>query len=321
MSTDRHSYVAFYPSDWIGGTARMTPMQELVYFRVCCWIWDKAAPCPRSELPLMLGAIDDWRGVIDDLLASGKLTDEGDFIGSPRAEIEANKARDLWEKKSRGGKRGASKTNANSGKSMTPDGSADGTHGGSHDDSDAESDDGTGAGVPAQNQNQNQKGKAARANALPPADEFSLPRDMQPKCRLADKFVDLYEQHWPNNASLPPPTMGLESEAANWLVRLSESKIAEIMETQFRQLAAKGLSPPRGFKLLQRDLETAAGKARGTSDEGAASSVRRSAESQSYAEQQRRRTRWTILSNKPVLSDGEAAEFAGLDQVFGRKAG
>ena len=49
MSAGRHSYVPFYASDWIAGTARMTPMQELIYFRVCCYIWDKAEPVPDGE--------------------------------------------------------------------------------------------------------------------------------------------------------------------------------------------------------------------------------------------------------------------------------
>lgn len=152
MSEGRHSYVRFFPSDWIGGTARMTPMQELVYFRICCWIWDKAEPVPASELPLMLGGIDGWREIVADLIAAGKLDGSPDGsadggVGNSRALIEANQALNVWRAKSQGGKRGACKTNAKpvSG-GGTPDASPDSTPGGTHD--------GMGPALPTQNQNQ-----------------------------------------------------------------------------------------------------------------------------------------------------------------------
>jgi hypothetical protein len=125
MAINRHSFVAFYPSDWLGGTARMTRMHKSIYFDVCCYIWDQNRPCPPAELPLMLGDLPDWRSYVEDLVAAGKLirNDDGSLT-NPKAAEEAEKAFSLWERKSAGGKRGAAKTN-------TPAGSADGSPAGS----------------------------------------------------------------------------------------------------------------------------------------------------------------------------------------------
>lgn len=144
MAEGRHSFVAFYPSDWIGGTARMTRLQRSVYFDICCYNWDKAEDCPLSELALMLGDIDGWQGIVDLLVAAGKLyrTPDGS-LGSTKAMSEAKKAFDLWAKKSKGGKAGANKTNSGSG-----DGTPDSTP--------AKTPVGSVPGVPSQNQNQNQ---------------------------------------------------------------------------------------------------------------------------------------------------------------------
>lgn len=146
--SDRHSYVRFFPSDWLGGTARMTRMHKSVYFDICCYQWDKAQPCPASELPLMLGDLSNWRAIVEDLIAAGKLErGNDDSLSNPRAATEAQWSFDQWERKSRGGRAGAEKTNT-------------GSAGGSAAKTPAHSPAGTPAGsghrVPAQNQNQNQ---------------------------------------------------------------------------------------------------------------------------------------------------------------------
>jgi hypothetical protein len=116
MAEGRHSFVAFYPSDWVGGTARMTRTHRSVYFDVCCYIWDKAEPCPASELPLMLGDLPNWRDLLQDLVDARKLFREEDgSVTNPKAMEEASKALDLWERKSAGGRRGAAATNATEG--------------------------------------------------------------------------------------------------------------------------------------------------------------------------------------------------------------
>ena len=149
MSEGRHSYVPFYASDWIAGTSRMTPMQELIYFRVCCYIWDKAEPCPEAELPLMLGAIDGWVDTLNQLIAAHKLfkSPDGSLVNTKALSVAEN-SKMLWEKKSAGGKKGARKTN-----SATPAESPADTP----DSTPVESPGGTRVRVPTHNQNQNHK--------------------------------------------------------------------------------------------------------------------------------------------------------------------
>ena len=116
MSAGRHSYIAFYPSDWKGGTAQMTRTHRSVYFDICLYIWDYAKPCPEKALPVMLGDVEDWRRYVDDLVAAEKLhrTPDGSLYAT-KALAEAKKAFDLWEKKSKGGKSAAKKTNEDNG--------------------------------------------------------------------------------------------------------------------------------------------------------------------------------------------------------------
>lgn len=104
MTTKRHSYVRFYPSDWNGGTARMTRLHRSVYFDICCYNWDKGEPCPQSELSLMLLDLDNGSAIVAQLIATGKLAQDEQGVYSPRALEEAEYAYDQWEKRSRGGK-------------------------------------------------------------------------------------------------------------------------------------------------------------------------------------------------------------------------
>jgi hypothetical protein len=73
MANGRHSYVAFYPSDWLAGVARMSRKHRSVYFDVCCYNWDQNRPCPEAHLAVMLGDMKDWRVIVDELVAIGKL--------------------------------------------------------------------------------------------------------------------------------------------------------------------------------------------------------------------------------------------------------
>ncbi len=150
-------------------------------------------------------------------------------------------------------------------------------------------------------------------------DEFSIPRDMQPKCRLADKFVALYQKHWPNESRMPPLTMNLEAEAATWLGQLAEGKIAAVLEDQMRRIAEKGNPPPRSLAMFRNDLQTAAAKAKGTSDEGGDARHQAFLKSQAFSELQRRRSRWIHL--KPlaleVMTPQERADWDVLNKEFG----
>jgi hypothetical protein len=110
----RHSYVRFFPSDWLAGTARMSRLHKSVYFDICCYIWDKAAAVPAGELRLMVSDLPDGMQYVHDLIDAGKLfrCEGTGEVCNVRALAEAKSSRDLWEKKSRGGTLGASKTNA-----------------------------------------------------------------------------------------------------------------------------------------------------------------------------------------------------------------
>jgi hypothetical protein len=87
----------------------MSRMHRSIYFDVCCYIWDTNKPCPPVEQSLMLSDVRNWRELVDDLVASGKLTRHDDgSISNDKALAESGKAFDLWARKSAGGKAGKS---------------------------------------------------------------------------------------------------------------------------------------------------------------------------------------------------------------------
>jgi len=186
MAVNRHSYVGFYASDWLAGTARMTRLHKSIYFDVCCYIWDQARPCPAAELPLMLGDLPNWRDLVQDLVDAGKLVrgDDGSLCNE-RAISEAEKAFDLWQKKSAGGRTGAGKTNKRkSSKSGTPDGTPDRSPAGTPDGSSPKT-----AGSPdaePEPEPEPTLGVEARAGAKPTAvDPFGPIGDLTARCGRA----------------------------------------------------------------------------------------------------------------------------------------
>ena len=105
MANDRHSYVEFYPSDWTAGTAYMPPLVEWVYLQVCLYNWDKREPLPASQAPMRLSRSPSWQADLDMLIDAGKvIKTQGGGLFVERAMVAANKAYDLWERKSRGGR-------------------------------------------------------------------------------------------------------------------------------------------------------------------------------------------------------------------------
>ena len=107
MPAERHSYVRFFPSDWVGGTARLPRMHRSVYFDICCYIWDTAKPVPPLEARLMLSDVPEAEAILEDLILMGKVErlDNG-CLSVARAMDEAERAFDQWEKRSFGGKGG-----------------------------------------------------------------------------------------------------------------------------------------------------------------------------------------------------------------------
>lgn len=107
----RHSYVRFFMDDWAGGTQRMTRLIRSVYFDVCLYNWDKAAPMPDAEIMLTfsdLGSQGD--DIIAALVAAGKLERDARGVFNARAIQEAEYAIGQWAARSRGGQGRAGKS-------------------------------------------------------------------------------------------------------------------------------------------------------------------------------------------------------------------
>ena len=44
-------FIQFYPSDWKGGVAKLSDLEEHVYFKVCMEIWDSGNPVHVDDVP------------------------------------------------------------------------------------------------------------------------------------------------------------------------------------------------------------------------------------------------------------------------------
>ena len=110
MSIGRHAYVNFYPADWRSGTAYLSSVHRLIYFDLCCYMWDKNEPVPECLLPMMFPDIPDFRDHIEALIAARKIMrDENGYLFNLRALSEASKSFRAWAAMSSGGKKGRAK--------------------------------------------------------------------------------------------------------------------------------------------------------------------------------------------------------------------
>lgn len=106
MTRSKHSYVPFYMNDWASATADMPRMAWSVLFQVCLYNWDKVAPVPPGRLRLMLSDLGkQGNDIIETLLDEGSLKKDARGVYSDRALAEAEKAFDLWQRKSGGGRK------------------------------------------------------------------------------------------------------------------------------------------------------------------------------------------------------------------------
>ncbi len=111
MSRKKHSYVPFYMDDWAGGTIRMPRLMRSVYFDICFYVWDKAAPVPEGELAIIIADLEgQGEPIVDLLIASGRLVRDERGVYQPRALAVSQEAYDLWKRKSDGGSKGRGKT-------------------------------------------------------------------------------------------------------------------------------------------------------------------------------------------------------------------
>lgn len=106
MTRTRHSYVPFYMDDWAAATAHMPRPVWSVLFQICQYNWDKAEPVPQARLKIMVADLDgQGEQIINLLIESGSLEVDERGIYSARALREAERALDLWQRKSRGGRK------------------------------------------------------------------------------------------------------------------------------------------------------------------------------------------------------------------------
>lgn len=165
MANDRHSYIEFYPSDWTAGTSYMPPTVEWLYLQVCLYNWDKREPMPASQSAMRFSRSPSWEADLTMLIDAGKVVrTQGGGLFVERAMVSANKAYDLWERKSRGGRKRHAIENAeqfNEGGS-TPDKTAGKSAGKSGSESLASN----------QNQNQNQTPLNGESPPDPPAGDL-----------------------------------------------------------------------------------------------------------------------------------------------------
>ena len=112
MSNGRHSFVRFFPSDWAGGVLKdgLSDQDELLYFRICCQIWDTAKPLTRRQVDAIIARTTGGHTAFSNLIECGKLTILPDgMIVNSKAMSEAVRAYDVWLKKSVGGRTGRQK--------------------------------------------------------------------------------------------------------------------------------------------------------------------------------------------------------------------
>lgn len=145
MANGRHSYVRFYPSDWLAGTARMTRTLRSMYFDVCLHNWDHAEAMSKAEQALVFSDIPDWKAQVQTLLDMGKVKrTKGGGLYSERALNEALSSLERYRISVASGRDGAAKRWGTKGKTDTPPN-----------------------GVPIANQNQNQNHKKEKLYASP----------------------------------------------------------------------------------------------------------------------------------------------------------
>ncbi|MGL4976002.1 MAG: DUF1376 domain-containing protein [Bosea sp. (in: a-proteobacteria)] len=89
--TKRAPYIPFYPSDWLSGTADLTPAEAGVYIQMLMLIYDTGGPIKAdfARLSKRLNCpVSTLRGLVIGLCLSRKLTMAEGLISNERAEKE-----------------------------------------------------------------------------------------------------------------------------------------------------------------------------------------------------------------------------------------
>jgi hypothetical protein len=105
---ERHSYIHFYPDNWLAGVAGLPRIVWSVYFEICLYNWSKAKPMPEGLLKLTLSDMDpeQAQAIVQMLVDSEKVEqDETGAFYSLRAMEEAERAFRVWNAKVQGGRK------------------------------------------------------------------------------------------------------------------------------------------------------------------------------------------------------------------------
>lgn len=238
----KHSYVPFYMDDWYGGTARMTRLVKSVYFDICLYTWDKAQPVPEAELMLMLDDLGpQGEQIVNMLVKSGRLerTVDGE-VYSKRALVEAQKAFDLWQAKSGGGRRGSAATNAAKGGDDTPDESRQQNHNQTHNQNPT---DDIGGSAPLSSGDDDTGGDAAAGAG---EGEGEKPVKVVRKTYAVEPIVNAWNDMAGRNKGIAGIRKLTEERRKKIRARLEDHTEAEMIE-------AIGLIPQRPFCMGQND--------------------------------------------------------------------
>ena len=251
MSHNRHSWVPFYPSDWIAGTARMNRMQKAVYFDICCYNWDKAEAVPESELTLMFGDIDGWQEILDQLIAANKLDRTPNGIANGRAIAEAKASYETWTKKVEGGRAGAKKRWSAKRKPKK-----------TNDKSDDRTPNGMGIGVPIDNHNHNhnhnhidrgapdgaaksEKGTRWKSGQQVPDEWRQWAIDQRYKPRDVREQADSFSDYWAGKPGKDGVKLDWEATWRNWMRKAEQysgvEKFPEPKKSRGEELREQGL--------------------------------------------------------------------------------
>lgn len=242
MAKNKHSYVAFYMDAWAGGTARMTRLVRSVYFDVCFHNWDKVEPMGEADQML---AFDDLgpqgQQILNVLVATGKLTRNPDgSVFNDKAMEEGERARDLYLKKSGGGKRGAAATNA----AGTPDGTPAKPAAAEENRLDQNPTDEEGKASPSLSSGDDDTGGAAAAGAG--EGEGEKPVKVVRKTYAVEPIVDAWNTMAAANKGIAGIRKLTEERRKKIRARLEDHTEAEMIE-------AIGLIPQRPFCMGQND--------------------------------------------------------------------
>lgn len=106
MSEQRSPWFAFYPSDFLVGTARMTPEAVGGYMRLLCHLWE-TGPIPNDDsmLAMLSGLGLAWQQHGASILEKLSQNEQGDYFSS-RLEKERQQREEIRQKRILAGQKG-----------------------------------------------------------------------------------------------------------------------------------------------------------------------------------------------------------------------